>query len=371
MVEIAALPKNGLKVASTFSGCGGSSLGYKMAGFDVVYANEFIPAAQDSYAANFPSTFLDKRDIREVKPEDILKATGLRKGELDILDGSPPCAAFSTAGSREKGWGEIRKYSDTKQRVDDLFFEYVRILRGVQPKVFVAENVAGLVIGKAKGYFLEILSELRAAGYKVTAKVLDAKWLGVPQSRNRLIFVGVREDLKVEPAHPEPFKYQYSIHDAFDGKLLVEHDTSGTFSQGVAITISGNAAAFHFKVQDREAPSLKGTAIGVEAKKLGKGKQSGKYFNLIRPSSEKPSPAILSSHGGRGVAGVLHPSGVRKFTIEELRIICSFPADFVLTGSYEKQWERLGRAVPPLMMRAVASTLRDQVFPEIAKRCAE
>src|SRR5690606_10607254 len=108
------------------------------------------------------------------------------------------------AGKREKAWGQVKDYSDTKQRSDDLFFEYARLIEGIQPIVFVGENVAGLVRGKAKGYFREIMRALKRCGYKVEARLLDAQWLGVPQSRRRLIFVGVRDDLPASPAFPDP-----------------------------------------------------------------------------------------------------------------------------------------------------------------------
>ena len=159
MAEINALDWNGLNAISTFSGCGGSSLGYRMAGYRVLYANEFIDAARDTYNANKRDyTYLDGRDIRTVTSESILEIIKLKKGELDLLDGSPPCASFSTAGKREKAWGKVKKYSDKAQRVDDLFFEFARLLEGLQPKTFIAENVSGLIKGTAKGYFLEILS---------------------------------------------------------------------------------------------------------------------------------------------------------------------------------------------------------------------
>ena len=102
MAEIATIPDNGLRVVSTFSGCGGSCLGFKMAGYRVLWASEFIPAAAEVYRANHAGTILDTRDIRKIQPADILAATGLKVGELDVLEGSPPCASFSTAGKREK-----------------------------------------------------------------------------------------------------------------------------------------------------------------------------------------------------------------------------------------------------------------------------
>ena len=122
MTEINELPWNGLNVISTFAGGGGSSLGYRMAGFKVRVACEFVPAAADTYESNAASyTVVCRDDIREVSGQDLLDLAGLEVGELDILDGSPPCAAFSTAGKKSKGWGEVKSYSDTKQRVDDLF----------------------------------------------------------------------------------------------------------------------------------------------------------------------------------------------------------------------------------------------------------
>jgi len=371
MTEIAAIPWNGFNAASTFSGCGGSSLGYRMAGFRVLWANEFIPAAQDSYRANAaPYTHLDTRDIRQVQPHDILEQIGLKPGELDLFDGSPPCASFSTAGKREAGWGKVKKYSDSEQRTDDLFFEFARLLRGLQPKTFVAENVSGLVKGTAKGYFLEILRELKSCGYNVACKVLDAQWLGVPQARQRTIFVGVRNDLGLAPAHPSPLPYRYSIKDALPWIISAEEDTGGAWGAG--------------DVTDRPAPTVRAGGVGhlyVEAESdisryctgkewdtLKEGEQSDKYFNLVRADRDKPCPTICASHGSPGIASVTHPVEKRKFSIAELKRICGFPDDFILKGTYAQQWERCGRSVPPVMMSYIAATVRDQI---LKKLCAE
>ncbi|MFL9998728.1 DNA cytosine methyltransferase [Paraburkholderia sediminicola] len=252
MDQIRALPWNGYKVATTFAGGGGSSTGYRMAGFKVIWANEIVPIARDSYAANMgEDTILDVRDIRQVEPDEILAATGLRAGELDLFDGSPPCVSFSTAGRREKNWGKVTQSHDIRQRHDDLFFEYARLLGGLQPKVFVAENVSGLIKGTAKGYFLDILAALKARGYRVEARLLDAQWLGVPQARQRLIFVGVREDIGLLPAFPKPLPYRYSVREALPWIDEAVHDTSGLFSIGNVTdrpcpTVTLNAA--HYRV---------------------------------------------------------------------------------------------------------------------------
>lgn len=223
MEEIQALEPNGIKVISTFSGCGGSSTGYRMAGCTVLGASEFIPAAYEVYRLNAsPDTIVWTKDIREMSGLDMLRDVGLEVGELDILDGSPPCAAFSTAGKRSEGWGQVKKYSDTVQRVDDLFYEFARILEQIQPRAFVAENVEGLVKGSAKGYFKAIYQALAATGYKVKAAVLDAAWLGVPQRRKRLIFIGIRNDLDMQPTFPSPLPWRYSMRDALphvDGQV--------------------------------------------------------------------------------------------------------------------------------------------------------
>jgi DNA (cytosine-5)-methyltransferase 1 len=369
--EIAAIPHNGFSVASTFSGGGGSCVGYKLAGFKVRWANEFVPIAQESYRANFPDTILDGRDIKHVQPEEILEAIRMKAGELDLFDGSPPCQAFSTAGKREKGWGKGKRYEHGAVQCNEtLFTEYIRLLRGLQPKVFVAENVSGLVKGTAKGYFLEILCDLKASGYQVECKLLDAQWLGVPQTRQRVIFVGVRNDLGLKPAFPKPLKYRYSVRDACPWIGKAVHDTGGTFSTGEitdrpcpAITNGSiGSNGYHFKVE-AEA-DMSGYAVGDEWGNLQPGQKSGRYLNLIKAHPDKPSPTVTTM-GANHVASVCHATERRKFSIAELRRICSFPDDFILKGSYAQQWERLGNSVPPMMMFYIASAIRDGVLNKL------
>lgn len=373
MKQIKALPWNGFTVASTFSGMGGSSLGYRMAAFRVAYASEFVEAARQTYKANCsPDTFVDGRDIRKVTPEEVLEVMNLRPGELDLLDGSPPCASFSTAGKRHKLWGKVKAYSDTQQRTDDLFGEYIRLLRGIRPKTFVAENVKGLTIGTAKGTFIEIMKALKASGYRVAAKVLDASWLGVPQARQRTIFIGVREDLGLDPVHPKPLPYRYSIRDALPHLSSCVHDTKGQFGVGECIdrpaptiTVAGGAACGHFTVVEKEA-DITGTAIGAEWDRMGRpGTQSSKYFQLVRPDLDRPCPTVTATAGLTGAAGVCHPTERRKFSIAELKALSGCPADFVLSGTYRQQWERLGRCVPPVMMMHIAAAVRDGVLRKV------
>ena len=342
----AKTPNYQYKVVSLFSGTGGSSLGYKMAGLDVVLSNEFIPAACESYKANFPSTILLEGDIRQITSKEILDKTGLKVGELDILDGSPPCQSYSMMGKREKKWGQVSKYSDTEQRTDDLFFEYTRILKDLQPKVFVAENVAGLTMGKAKAVFDEIYKSLEECGYNVSARIINAKYFGVAQNRPRLIFIGVRKDLQVLPSHPKPQTAPTPIKDVLQGVVSTEQE------------IEDSKYPEHYSVM----PLIKQMKQGERGSDYH---VNGSYFGLARLHWDRTASTILQGDAKHISCSAIHPDEDRKLTIPELKRIGSFPDDFILTGTYEQQWERIGRAVPPLMMKAIAEHVRYNILDKI------
>lgn len=303
---------------SFFSGCGGSSTGHKMAGINIMYANEFIKPARACYRLNHPTTIVDGKDIRKVDPRAILKSIGMKKGELDLVDMSPPCKSFSSAGSRDKGWGKESLYSDgVSQRTDDLFDEGIRMIKGLMPKTFVAENVPGLVQGKAKSYFVEILKKLEACGYTIKVRVLNAAYLGVPQARQRLIFVGVRNDLVklgFAPCHPEALSTIKTVREVLP----------------------------HIR-------AIKGKKNSI----------------LTYIPSDVPSPTITASDGQTSETAAFSCGGFietdkgvrRKYTIKELKVISAFPKDFKLTGTFEQKFERIGRAVPPMMMYHVTRRL--------------
>lgn len=420
MSELPAPADDAPTVASTFSGCGGACLGYKMAGYRTLVALEFIDEARRTYEANFPGVRVIPDDVRQVTADDLYA-----DGVPDVVEGSPPCSSFSTAGSREAGWGAVKKYSDKSQRTDDLFFEFARLIRDGQPRFFTAENVPGLLIGKAKGYFIEIRQALRDCGYRVEAAVLDAQWLGVPQRRKRLIFVGVRNDLEhvdggpLMPVFPRPLTYRYTLRDVIGQGVF--HDTSGLHSlgevtEGPAPTVTASGAR-HLQVVtrgqfdeggwteldvDQPAPTVMAQGINGSAKhqtaimdpwqadgtavdpetgeridlhgtalyedwKRGRLGQPTRYINTVMANDDASVGTVTAMGGhGRSTAGVILASSPRKFTLAELRRICSFPDDFVLTGTYAQRWERLGRAVPPLMSRAIAETVRRELIEQCA-----
>ena len=150
-------------VLSTFAGGGGSSTGYRLAGGKILAINEFVEEAQNTYRENYPNTTIVPGDIKKLTGTYLMEQAGVKVSELDILDGSPPCSAFSMAGSVSHGegrthadaFGKKKQYSDIKgvENVEDLFFEFLRVAKDIKPKVIIGENVEGLTMGEAKEYF--------------------------------------------------------------------------------------------------------------------------------------------------------------------------------------------------------------------------
>jgi DNA (cytosine-5)-methyltransferase 1 len=331
--------KEKFKVVSLFAGGGGSSTGYRLAGGKILAINEFVPEAQRVYEINYPETHIFKQDIRALRGKYILKKLNLKVGELDILDGSPPCSSFSTAGKREKGWGEVKKYSDKSQRTDDLFYEFSRILKELQPKVFIAENVKGITMGAAAdllgseqeelfgGHQDTIFHTLKSCGYQVRFEVLNSKHYGVPQGRQRTIFIGVRNDIKKQITYPK-----------------ISHDI---------INLEKAFADLKPTQEELDECNIEKYAIYKEMLKLKPGEQSEKYFSLVKLDPKKVSYTLTQTAGNQGAASIAHWDN-RKFTVKECIRIMSFPDDYYLGDTYKNKVERLGRAVPPLMMKAVA-----------------
>ena len=177
-----------VKVFSCFSGIGGSSLGYKRAGFEVLGNVEIDVKLNKMYRANLHPKYnynLDLRDFNQLEnlPDELY--------HLDILDGSPPCTTFTVIGKREKGWGIIRKFEEgqKEQRLDLLSLEFLKTVEKLQPKVVVMENVKGLTMGNARGYVNEILNRFATLGYEVQMFLLNACFMDVPQVRERVFFI--------------------------------------------------------------------------------------------------------------------------------------------------------------------------------------
>lgn len=294
-----------------------------MAGGKVLLAVEWDDNAVETYRLNHQGTKVFHGDIAKLSVEDALALSGLQPGELDIFDGSPPCQGFSTAGKRD--------FNDDRNQ---LFREYVRLLRGFKPKCFVMENVSGMVKGKMKLIFVEILKELKASGYNVKARLLNAMYYGVPQSRERMIFVGVREDLKIEPGHPAAMGKPKTVREALAG--IANDGPEATATCGKA---------------------LKRMPAGSNN---GGGKYLSHTFGLCRLGWNDPSPTLIKESGRHA-----HPEGNRYLSIAAARRIASFPDNYQFSGKYHESWERIGNSVPPLLMKAVAGHIRDNILNKI------
>jgi len=198
--DLDSIPRNGLKVFSTFSCGGGSSMGYRLAGYSMVGANDIDPEMQAHYVRNLhpqhyflcPIGDLLTRDL----PDELFG--------LDILDGSPPCSTFSMSGNREADWGKLKHFREgqTEQILSDLFFDYLGLVERLRPRVAIAENVKGILAGNAKGYCRMIFERFRRAGYRPQAFLLNAADCGVPQRRERAFFCAVRDDIAVPKLKP-------------------------------------------------------------------------------------------------------------------------------------------------------------------------
>ena len=197
----AVFTKDKGKIFSCFSCGGGSTMGYKLAGFDVIGCNEIDPKMMEAYIANHNPKYPFLEPIQTFK-----NRTDLPKElyELDILDGSPPCSSFSMAGNRDKDWGKEKMFREgqAKQVLDTLFFDFIDLAKELQPKVVIAENVEGLMMAEAIKYVRKIYDEFEAAGYYVQHFLFNASKMGVPQKRKRVFFICLRKDLA------EPFLYQ-------------------------------------------------------------------------------------------------------------------------------------------------------------------
>lgn len=217
--DLEKVQKNGLNVFSCFSCGGGSSMGYKLAGYDVIGNVEIDPRVMEVYRKNnHPKHpyLMDVRDFLKIPDEDLPQELF----NLDILDGSPPCSVFSTAGQREKGWNKEKVFREgqAKQKLDDLFFWFIQIAQKLKPRVVIAENVYGLIKGNAKGYVNEIFKAFNAAGYKTQLFLLNAAFMGVPSKRERCFFVARRQDLNFQN-----LKLHFDEKPILFGQVRTEH----------------------------------------------------------------------------------------------------------------------------------------------------
>ena len=327
-------------VVSVFAGCGGSSLGYGMAGFRELLAIEWDDGAARTFGLNFPGVPVHRRDVAGLSADQCLETMGLRSGELDVLDGSPPCQGFSTSGKRNL-W-------DPR---NGLYNEFARLLERLKPKAFVMENVSGMVKGKMKLAFADCTRKLKGAGYRVSCRMLDAKWFGVPQERKRLVWIGLRKDLLLEPSHPAAERRPFSVAEALEDLLPGDAGQASPFMRKEWIAacrndLHGNA----WRVASLPSPTI--VACRPPVVLLDDGRRRG--WSADRPSfviraGRRPE---LRFRQGRGLVRT------RPLTDRECARLQSFPDQFRFVGTKASVQRQIGNGVPPMMMKAVAAHVR-------------
>jgi DNA-cytosine methyltransferase len=358
--------KNLFTVVSTFAGGGGSSTGYKLAGGQVVFANEFIPSAVETYQSNYPDTPVEQVDIRKLNRRkkyvtDIFRKYGIEKGSLDILDGSPPCSNFSTAGQGKKKILEKGvKYSDTTQdRIGMLIHDYVFMSNVIQPKICIIENVPAI---KSSDVFQHAMERLRRWGYLVNYQILTSSHFGVPQRRKRLFVVAVRPDIaksvglksesEIRDIYPLGSSQEPTVKDAI-GDLIPDRQEVNLLRTTMIKSSTYDLV--------RSLPKNPSKIIGMSHNDP----TWTSDFNLRRSSWDHPCPTITQMGQQIGQAGILHPSDDRFFTTMELKRLQGLPDDFNLRGNFNQRAERVGRMVPPLMTKHLATSIYVNILSKV------
>jgi len=293
-----------ITLISLFAGCGGSSLGYEMAGFLELLAIEWDAHARKVFALNFPKVKLKNLDIEKLTGRQLLKLIGKKPGELDVFDASPPCQGFSQSDTS-------RDVNNVKNK---LYFKTIELIKEVQPKVFVIENVVGMRRGKMKAAWNNIVDAFGKLNYRVEFKVVKAEEYNVPQARRRVIVMGVRNDIQ---------------------KLF---NVGELFPQTKSTNVKDMSVGAHI-------PNV----IGFSP---------GQFQDRFIPATE-PMCTITKTMS----AWLYDEDGTRRRpTIPELKVLSSFPESFKFLGSFNQQWARIGNAVPPNITKSIGLHIKENIL---------
>lgn len=334
----AVFTKDKGKVFSCFACGGGSTMGYKLAGFDVIGCNEIDPKMMAAYLANHNPKYSYLEPIQTFKlrndlPDELYN--------LDILDGSPPCSSFSMAGNREDDWGKEKKFREgqSKQILDELFFDFIDLAKKLKPKIVVAENVKGLLIGEAKSYVLRILNAFDLAGYYVNYWLLDASTMGVPQRRERVFFLAIRKDI----ANPfleqvDMFTIAPKIDLHFDLPEITYKEIESPFRLEDGRHIPAGVLPYWEKIEPGRS------CADVHEK--------GHFFQELKLDPNRALPTIRAASNS-----YFHYKDARRLFDEEILKGGSYPMDYNFVGN--QPIYLVGMSVPPVMTAQIATRIYD------------
>jgi DNA (cytosine-5)-methyltransferase 1 len=326
------------KVFSCFACGGGSTMGYKLAGFDVLGCNEIDPKMIEMYVNNHNPKFAFNEPIqtfklREDLPEELF--------DLDILDGSPPCSSFSMAGNRSEDWGKEKRFAEGQslQVLDTLFFDFIDLAKKLKPKVVVAENVKGLLLGDAREYVRKIYREFDSAGYFVQHFLLNSSNMGVPQRRERVFFIALRKELAT------PFLKQIDLFSVLPELKLNFNQEQIPFD--CIREEQGNDSAF--KMSEKESILWEKCKPGNSFSTVH---ERGSWFSNIKVSGNNSLPTIVTN-------GFLYDyKEKRKLFDREFIKGGSFPIDY--NFGKNKIPYVVGMSVPPLMVANISKQIYEQ-----------
>lgn len=329
------IPKHGKTVFGTFICGGGSSMGYKLAGYDHLGGVEIDPKVAKVYNTNHNPQHLFIEDLREFN-----KRTNLPKElyNLDLLDGSPPCSSFSMVGNREKDWGKQKKFAEGQalQTLDDLVYVYIDTIEKLKPKVAILENVKGLISGNAKAYCIKMKAKFEAIGYRVQVFLLNAASMGVPQKRQRAFFIGLKKDFKL-PKLSLSFNYKQINFGQVDLGQVPRKKITGPFFKAMLKNVT-----------------KKGT-LQIAVKSKGGKLQTSGFGYCCLPNQV---PATLTTKGDIAYIDKQHFLHKREFCL-----IGSYPLDYKF---YTIQPQYLiGMSVPPVMTAQISNQIYLQWLSKI------
>ena len=347
-----------LTAIDLFSGCGGSARGFEDAGFTTLAAIDNDYWSTQTYKRNHPKTVLLNEDIRYVSGKDLLKKVGLKKGQLSVLLACPPCQGFSSARSNVSSF-------DPR---NELVFEFVRVAKEMLPKMIAMENVPGLSRGKGKSIFLEAESQLNKIGYKTVHSVLNASDYGVPQNRKRVILLGSRlKNIRLKLPLPTHGKNgvgpKITIRETISDLPRIANGAKDKTDQ---MHVSANLSEINLrriKVTPHNGGGWKDwpDELKLVCHKNGNGGHGDVYGRM---RWDEPSPTMTGGCTAISKGRFGHPKQDRAISLREAARIQSFPDSYVFEGSFTSIASQIGNAVPPLLAKAIAESVREMLSEE-------
>ena len=343
LADLHAVPKIGVRVMSTFACGGGSTMGYKRAGCDVIAANDIDAEMAWHYKTNHRPQHYFLCPIRDLLTADL----PAELFDLDILDGSPPCSTFSMAGSREDAWGVDKHFREgqAKQVLSDLFFDFLDLAARLRPRVVIAENVKGMLLGNAKGYTRKVMQRLREIGYRPQLFLVNAADCGVPQRRERVFFCAVRDDISAPPLQLAPQHRWVSAGEATsDLQSLTPSEIAET-----KLTAQTDLTWWPRTAPGEDYSDATKRELGVV-----------KLWNHKKLDSKQPSRGLTATDMFK------HWDTCRLLTCREWKRLGSFPDDYAAKSDRLGKY-LIGMSVPPKMTEAVARAVCTQWLGKVAQ----